>query len=210
MKRLVREYFIVILLVILLVFSLQFMIWPKEDEFEDQLKDQRFEGHQAMLVASANEAFQIRRDFIAQSKSSILLSTYRLHDDIYTKSLMDDLYRAAERGVEVKILVDYRFGGVKDRGFINHPNIKMYAYNPLKISNLRGFQSVHHEKYMVFDDSYTLLGGRNVGERFFAQDGIYDLDVLIKGKDIASEARRHFKRHIAFESQIKEIVGRGE
>ena len=93
-----------------------------------------------MLVASANEAFQIRRDFIEQSKSSILLSTYRLHDDVYTKYLMDDLYRAAERGVEVKVLVDYRFGGVKDRGFINHPNIKMYAYNPLKVSNLRVFK----------------------------------------------------------------------
>ena len=210
MKRLVREYFIVILLVILLVFSLQFMIWPKEDEFEDQLRDQRFEGHQAMLVASAGDAFQIRRDFIAQSKSSILLSTYRLHDDVYTKYLMDDLYRAAERGVEVKVLVDYRFGGVKDRGFINHPNIKMYAYNPLKVSNLRGFQSVHHEKYMVFDDSYTLLGGRNAGERFFADDGIYDLDVLVKGEAIARKAREHFERHIAFKSQIKEIVGRGE
>lgn len=70
-----REYFIVILLLILLVFSLQFMIWPKEDEFEDQLRDQRFEGHQAMLVASAGDAFQIGRDFIAQSKSSILLNT---------------------------------------------------------------------------------------------------------------------------------------
>lgn len=79
---------------------------------------------------------------------------------------MDDLYRAAERGVDVKILVDYRFGDVKDRRFINHSNIKMYAYNPIKILNLRGFQSVHHEKYMVFDDSYTLLGGRNVGKRF--------------------------------------------
>lgn len=45
---------------------------------------------------------------------------------------MDDLYRAAERGVDVKILVDYRFGDVKDRRFINHSNIKCMRIIQLK------------------------------------------------------------------------------
>ncbi len=113
--------------------------------------------------------------------------------------LSDRVLHAAERGVRVRILMDDF--GVSGRGgdvikLDAHPNIEVRVFNPWASRGTRLGTATEfvtrastlnrrmHNKTFIADGRFAVLGGRNIGDRYF---GVYDrfvqndLDVMVAG-----------------------------
>ena len=65
-----------------------------------------------------------------------------------------------------------------------HPNIEYRIYNPVDLLRPWEWNALLHDKFILADDRMLLLGGRNIGDEYFAPPGYegavtYDRDVLV-------------------------------
>lgn len=103
---------------------------------------------------------------------------------------------AADRGVRVRLLIDDIFSPGVDQqlSLLNsHPNVEVRLFNPLSRqsfkywSYLLDFERANrrmHNKSFTVDNTFTIVGGRNIGEEYFElnQDVKFDdLEVLAIG-----------------------------
>ena len=58
------------------------------------------------LLPNSSEAFMARAELIRNAQTSLDLQYYIVHDGISTRMLVDELLKAADRGVRVRILLD--------------------------------------------------------------------------------------------------------
>ncbi|WP_146907105.1 phospholipase D family protein [Arenimonas daejeonensis] len=164
------------------------------------------------LVATGTEAYALRA-FSAQSASrSLDIQTYIWHNDLTGRLLARHALLAADRGVNVRILVDDLDARAKNDGFAAldaHPRIEVRLYNPLasRHGSLRkagefsaGFSRLNHRmhnKTWIADNLVALVGGRNLGDEYFdAHDGtnFMDLDFLMAGP-VVRAASANFDRY---------------
>lgn len=118
--------------------------------------------------------------------------------------MLDALYRAADQGVRVRLLLDENgVSGLETElaALASHPNTEVRLHNPF---NLRRFKPLSHafdffrlnrrmhNKSFTVDGLVTILGGRNIGNEYFDTGPsafFVDLDVLAAGA-VVSEVRR--------------------
>ena len=58
------------------------------------------------LLPNSTEAFMARAELIRNARTSLDLQYYIVHDGLSTRALIDELLKAADRGVRVRILLD--------------------------------------------------------------------------------------------------------
>lgn len=143
-----------------------------------------------MLLEDAGAAFLHRIDVIQKAQNTILFSTFLFFQgdssDIFTGALLD----AADRGVEVFVLID-KWADIPisyQNCFISNRNIHFYIFNPLNFLSPGYLNASFHDKCLIVDDSYYIIGGRNISDTYFYEDSPYfqsDLDVLIFNTDTA-------------------------
>ncbi|MEJ2516270.1 MAG: phospholipase D family protein [Gammaproteobacteria bacterium] len=122
--------------------------------------------------------------------------------------LAERLYRAAERGVRVRVLLDdINLSGRDARiaALDSHPNLEIRIFNPFKnrkfrfldfIADLGRVNHRMHNKMMIMDNALSLVGGRNVGSHYFeahSQSNFRDLDIVGAGP-IVRETSEVFDR----------------
>lgn len=169
--------------------------------------------HEIRLIDDPADAFLTRRAMIQNAEEYIDLATFLWRDDESSRIIFDDLIRACERGVRVRILGDGIFflrklGRVKAMAQA-HTNLELRVFNPLgnrlasmdikSIDDLGwSFDNMNHRfhiKLLTTDHAQTLTGGRNIGDRYFGFSDDYnfiDMDVLIRGA-AAEQADRIFE-----------------
>lgn len=129
-------------------------------------------------------------------------------DDATATLLLYRALRAAERGVRVRILVDDF--GTDDREDLlasldAHPNIEVRAYNPFSSRTFRWLARPleylgdsarlnrrMHNKLWIADNAVAVMGGRNLGDSYFAVDrdrDFADLDVFVAGPLVRDVSR---------------------
>lgn len=142
------------------------------------------------LVETPAEGFDTRIHILDGAQKRIDVSYYALHMGKTTDLFLGALLDAADRGVQVRILVDGQFGGLTwfNRTYATaigtHPNIALKIYNPPNPLKPWTWNGRLHDKYIIIDDRLLLMGGRNIGDKYFGPDGYdrplsYDRDVLI-------------------------------
>ncbi|MEN2750520.1 phospholipase D family protein [Psychrobacter sp. FBL11] len=152
------------------------------------------------IVTGAN-AFASRSILTDMATRSIDVQYYIWHDDQAGQLLLKDLWKAAERGVIVRLLLDDFNNNAKlDQHllrFASHPNIAVRIINPLMHRKVQAMNFVTglprinrrmHNKSMTFDKQITVIGGRNIGNEYLSNDQssqFADLDVLLIGKVVA-------------------------
>jgi phosphatidylserine/phosphatidylglycerophosphate/cardiolipin synthase-like enzyme len=113
----------------------------------------------------------------------------------------DYLLRAADRGIQVRVIVDdimVEADADELLALDAHPNLAIKIYNPLanvgknfgqKIYNLttdfKDFNQRMHNKTFIVDNKVVITGGRNIADEYFDYDHEYnfrDRDVLLIGK----------------------------
>ena len=147
------------------------------------------------------------RVLLADTAQETLDTQYYIwHDDPSGLILLDALHRAALRGVRVRLLVDDNGTPHLDQELaaLNAlPNFEVRIFNPFTlrsprmISYLFDFPRLNrrmHNKSFTVDGVATIVGGRNIGDIYFAYGagGRYiDLDVLAVG-DAAMDVSENF------------------
>ncbi|MDH5379539.1 MAG: phospholipase D family protein [Cyclobacteriaceae bacterium] len=117
----------------------------------------------------------------------------------------DYLLRAADRGVQVRLLVDdimVEADADELLAIDAHPNLSIKIYNPTanigknlpeKLYSLsidfQGFNQRMHNKTFIVDGNAAITGGRNIADEYFDYDHEYnfrDRDVLLIGRGAQS------------------------
>ncbi|MGB3540780.1 MAG: phospholipase D family protein [Mesorhizobium sp.] len=151
-----------------------------------------------LLIADNYDAFAARVLAARGAVRNLDLMYYLWHDDHTGRVLMQEVVRAAERGVRVRILLDDINPRNSDAAYLAlaaHPNIELKLFNPSGMRNgslLRGVEMVFrlfamtrrmHNKAWIADDTIAIVGGRNIGDAYFdaAETNFRDLDLLLVG-----------------------------
>ena len=142
------------------------------------------------LVEYPSDSFETRIHILDEAVERIDVSYYAIHMGETTDQFLGALLDAADRGVHVRIIVDGQFGGLTKyhsdyaTALGAHPNIELKVYNTPNVWKPWTWNGRLHDKYIIIDEKLLLLGGRNIGDKYFAPEGYtkqlsYDRDVLI-------------------------------
>ncbi len=163
---------------------------------------QALHADQVHLLAENNEALQARVDLILNAKE-IIVETYSFADDDVSLGVYALLLQAANRGADVKILVDAFTNKTPDKTLaalmeISHrlgkSNFQIRVYNPYKVLNLLSLTHRTHAKIVMADGQEMITGGRNIGENYFGLNSgrnFVDTDVYVSGETV-TKTRENF------------------
>jgi putative cardiolipin synthase len=161
------------------------------------------------LLPGAHDAFAARAMLARTAERTIDAQYYIWHADLTGSLLFGELLAAAERGVQVRLLLDdHNTPGLDPliAALDAHPNVEVRLFNPFRIrrprllgflTDFRRLNRRMHNKSFTVDGEATIVGGRNVGDEYFgAGEGalFVDLDVLAVGP-VVSEVSSDFERY---------------
>lgn len=165
------------------------------------------------LLASSTEAFIARAELIRAAQRSLDIQYYIVNDGLSTRLLVDELLRAADRGVRVRVLLDDTTSDGKDQQIAvlaAHPQVQIRVFNPLHLGRSTGItrnlgrlfnlsqqhRRMHNKLWMV-DGSAAIVGGRNLGDEYFDAKtdlNFTDIDLLCVGP-VAAELGNSFDEY---------------
>ena len=158
--------------------------------------------HELVLLERGPDALAVRLDLIRSAQRRIELKSFIFQRDDSGALVLDALLDAAERGVQVRVLLDQLYGlddpnlqaalSSHHRGFelrLYNPTFDEAATQPLEFAAgivccFRRFNQRLHSKVLLVDDVVAITGGRNVQDRYFDWDPAYnyrDRDVVVGG-----------------------------
>ena len=190
------KFFLVALLLFLLAVVFFNILEPKfrkNTQTDAEAMKSSFESdvpgvEQILCVDDNEEALLWRLRMIGSARESIVLATFDLRPDENGTKVMAALFQAAERGVNIKLLVDgiYEIPFLKRsrvfHALVSHEKVETGLYNPVDMTGLFRANYRMHDKYLIVDDSMYLLGGRNTNDIFLGEhrNGInVDRDILV-------------------------------
>lgn len=155
-------------------------------------------------LADPRAALNSRLVLADAAERSIDVMYYIWHEDVSGTLLLDALRRAAERGVRVRLLLDDNgiHGLDPTLAALNAlPNFSVRLFNPSTVRSpkaigyllypLRMNRRMHNKAFIV-DGAAAIVGGRNIGDEYFALGEVpayLDLDVLGVGTVVTDTAR---------------------
>jgi putative cardiolipin synthase len=148
-----------------------------------------------LLLPDGREAFAARAALANAAERSLDVQYYIYRDDTSGGLLCEALWRAAERGVRVRLLLDDANTRALDEAIAAldaHPNIEVRLFNPFasrmfRVGDLLDFSRLNrrmHNKSYIADNQFAIVGGRNVGDEYFGADSpveFADVDALVAG-----------------------------
>jgi cardiolipin synthase C len=178
--------------------------------------------HESGVLALVNglDAFAARASLIEAADRSIDAQYYIWQEDLSGILLFEALQRAADRGVRVRLLLDDNptFGmDARLAALDAHPNIEVRLFNPFRFRYWRVFDYVGdfrrvnrrmHNKSFAVDNQVAVIGGRNIGDEYFAASAegvMYDLDALAIGavvRDVSDDFDRYWASNSSYPANL--------
>lgn len=177
-----------------------------------------------LLLGNGLDAFVARAMLAHVAERSIDVQYYLFHDDLIGNLFTDQLLKAADRGVRVRLLVDDMDLEGKDLDVAvmdSHPNMEVRIFNPFSRKKGRTRQFVSragsvtrrmHNKSFTVDNQVTILGGRNMGNEYFDADpelAFSDLDVLAIGpvaQEVSTAFDLYWNSELAYPASV--LIGK--
>jgi len=160
------------------------------------------------FLYAGTDALAARYAAADRAERSLDLQYYMLREDASTNVLMERVWRASQRGVRVRLLLDDMYASGRDyelRAFASQPNVQVRIFNPFLHRGPFGISQLFeflgdadrlnrrmHNKLWITDNSAAILGGRNLGDEYFAVEGetnFLDLDVIAVGPVVRQISR---------------------
>lgn len=171
------------------------------DEYGDQIEAGIAQGESAYwLLDRGDLAFRARLALTDLAVSTLDIQYFIWEADETGRLLAQRVIRAADRGVRVRLLLDDILLTKRDAeiaGLDHHPNIEVRVFNPWRGRNGSAFSKAlefltrvdqlnhrMHNKTYVADNRFAIVGGRNIGNRYFGLNQAFvqnDLDVMMAG-----------------------------
>lgn len=174
-------------------------------------------------LVEADDAFAARMLMARHAERTLDVQYYIWRADMTGLMLLEALHEAADRGVRVRLLLDDNNTAGLDaylHALHAHPNIEVRLFNPFVIRKVRWLNFVTefarvnrrmHNKSMTVDGVATIIGGRNIGDKYFgASDDILfaDLDVLTVGAvvpEVSKDFDSYWNSQAAY--PLQEVAG---
>ena len=142
------------------------------------------------LIESKEDAISVRLDLIEHAESQIDLAYYRWSEGKVSDLMLGSLLEAADRGVEVRILLDGLVQITNTgqpinevfKAFKTHPNIDLRVYEAFNPLLPIAWNHRMHDKMILVDQKLALTGGRNIQDRFYLDD--LDQKDLVKDREV--------------------------
>jgi putative cardiolipin synthase len=159
-----------------------------------------------MRVAGNADAMRWRLALIDSAEQSIDLQVFIWSNDESGRLLLSRILDASQRGVRVRLLVDDMPKDWSDKAtalVARQPNVHLRRFNvgrtrkglisrTLQMSlQFRRLNRRMHNKLMVIDGRWAVVGGRNIGNPYFGVSKKYnniDLDLLVTGPSVKQMA----------------------
>ena len=152
------------------------------------------------LIPSGTGCFHARVEMAARAERTLDVQYFAIQSDDTGQLVIAALLDAADRGVRVRILLDDSNAVGRDAeigALAAHPNIELRVFNPFTYRGpLEFLRSAEfalnearltyrmHNKLLVVDNELALIGGRNIGDAYFAASTAMefgDYDLLVAG-----------------------------
>ena len=185
------------------------------------------DGESAFWLLEDNaDALRIRIALAALAVETLDIQYFIWQDDMTGRLLMKHVLEAADRGVRVRFLIDDLavVGRHAELESLNaHPRVEVRVFNPwrMRAPVLRPFEFVArigrlnhrmHNKVLVADGRFAILGGRNIGDRYF---GVYDefvqndVDLMLAGA-LLDDVMASFETFWSSELSLPVGAGQGD
>lgn len=171
------------------------------------------------LLPVGIDAFAMRLALVRDARRSVDAQYYIWEDDLSGRLLLKEIIAAADRGVQVRLLVDDNPTAGLDPMWAaanSHPRIAVRLFNPLVIRRWRPLNYLFdfprlnrrmHNKSLTVDGRFTIVGGRNIGDKYFGAKsrGLFiDLDVLAAGavvQAVVEDFQRYWDGEAAYATE---------
>ena len=171
------------------------------------------------LLPDGLEAFSLRVQSARAATRSIDVQTYIWRDDSTGRYIAHELLLAADRGIQVRVLLDDMDARPRDlslEALDTHPRITVRMFNPFRTRSgwlrtlaevlRRGWRLNHrmHNKSWIVDGELAVSGGRNLGDEYFSSSAdvnFIDLDVMLLGP-AADQCVLEFERYWSCELSV--------
>lgn len=136
------------------------------------MPDCAMKQERVLSIDNNMDALLWRLRLIEAAQERIVLSTFDFRDDNSGRDVMSALLQAADRGVEVQILIDGLNGSLWLSGSRNfrelaaHEHVEVKFYNTVNLLKPWTINYRLHDKYLIADDFAYILGGRNTNDLF--------------------------------------------
>ncbi|MBT8331211.1 MAG: phospholipase D family protein [Deltaproteobacteria bacterium] len=166
----------------------------------DLLKGMGPEVSGFFMLLRNDEALRWRMLLADLAEETLDLQYFIWKDDAASDLLLDRVIKAADRGVRVRMLVDdiHLIGADRGVAALNqHPQIEVRLFNPAKgrsgssvlygiefLGSVKQLNQRMHNKLIVADNRFSIVGGRNIGNEYFGlnpKHNFIDFDVLAVG-----------------------------
>jgi putative cardiolipin synthase len=170
----------------------------KKSQYVNEHETERFFGDQpsqdrVVLVEKRYESGLARINLIESAKDTLDISYFMISPGLAGSIFHTCIVNAADRGVQVRILLD----GVSNRmtgkkkdivySYVDHPNIHLKFYEPFDMWRPWTWNNRLHDKIIIVDQKLAMVGGRNIGDKYFAPVGLdgatNDRDVVVVNTD---------------------------
>ncbi len=164
-----------------------------------------------LTLADPLDAFAARTRLADAAEKTLDIQSYIWQYDITGRLMLWSIYKAADRGVRVRLLMDdHGIPGLDEplAALDQHPNIHIRLFNPFVVRTpkwlgyITDFSRINrrmHNKSFTADNQATIVGGRNIADEYFGanpQALFADLDVLAVGP-VVQDVSRDFDRYWA-------------
>lgn len=198
----------------------------------------------ARILEDNVDAWRVRWTLLERARSSIDVTYFIFDRDVFGMALLGNLYRHAKQGHKVRLMVDASGDTTGTKGFkataqgqdylqelVQTGNAQVKTYHPYykKLgehvrdvvrdgfgTSVAGMAS-NHDKIMVVDRKWSVVGGRNISLNYFLDAGDFpevfrDTDVLMDVPQAATDLVRAFEiefnpTNLTFEVS-KDLLGR--
>ncbi|WP_426250204.1 phospholipase D-like domain-containing protein [Paenibacillus pabuli] len=142
-----------------------------------------------LLLEDGFQSGQVRIQTIREAKTSIDVSYYSIQKGKTSELFFAALFNAADRGVHIRIILDGIFHSLRGElrdipdAIASHPNVELRYYEPLHLFKPWTWHNRLHDKILLVDNTYGIIGGQNIGDKYMAlqppKDYVFDRDVLV-------------------------------
>lgn len=161
------------------------------------VKSRLREGNSIIPLIDGEAAYPAMLEAIGHARNSINLSSYIFDADGVGAEFVAHLKAAAERGVEVRVIIDAlgeKYSRISARKALARSRVRVERFLPLRHGayiNLR-----NHRKLLIVDGCEAFTGGMNIRERpqifcLAPQPAIHDLHFRVQGP-VVGDLQRAF------------------
>lgn len=141
-------------------------------------------GHDLHLVHLPQDRLDAVLRLIGKAQKSIQMFFYMFNDDVTGRTVRAALIAAAERGVDVQLIID-SFGSTQVRNrFFDELIAAGGAYHSFSTRKGLGYLIRNHQKILIIDGAHALVGGFNITDAYFGRAGDNsweDLGIIVTG-----------------------------